>query len=169
MLPSTIYCFSSRLPLTRFSCSARRVPCLLQGVPAFLLGIGVLFVPESPRWLVAKGRDAEAIAMLSTYHANGRDRDPLVYFTYGQIREALAIEREVNHTTSYLTLFKTRGNRRRMRIVFALGFFSQWSGNGLISYYVGAELTAFDVLLIGCCSLIRFSRMLAWMMHLRER
>lgn len=23
-----------------------------------------------------------------------------------------------------------------MRIVFALGFFSQWSGNGLISYYV---------------------------------
>lgn len=74
--------------------------------------------------------------VLSKYYANGRERDPLVYFTYGQIREALAIERELNRNTTYMTLFKTVGNRRRMRIVFALGFFSQWSGNGLISFYV---------------------------------
>ena len=85
---------------------------------------------------VVSKQDAEAISILAKYHANGRERDPLVYFTYGQIREALAIEREINRDTSYLTLFKTRGNRRRMRIVLALGFFSQWSGNGLISYYV---------------------------------
>ncbi|KAG8814235.1 hypothetical protein FRC19_001921 [Serendipita sp. 401] len=85
-------------------------------------------------------KDAEAIAILSKYHANGRERDPLVYFTYGQIREALAIEREINQTTSYLTLFKTPGNLRRMRIVFALGFFSQWSGNGLISFYLDPVL-----------------------------
>ncbi|KAG8780313.1 hypothetical protein FRC16_003170 [Serendipita sp. 398] len=117
-----------------------RIPCLLQAAPALLVGIIVLFMPNSPRWLVAKGRDAEAIAILSKYHANGRERDPLVYFTYGQIREALAIEREINQTTSYLTLFKTPGNLRRMRIVFALGFFSQWSGNGLISYYLDPVL-----------------------------
>ncbi|KAG8748855.1 hypothetical protein FRC14_001898, partial [Serendipita sp. 396] len=84
--------------------------------------------------------DAEAIDILSKYHANGRERDPLVYFTYGQIREALAIEREINQTTSYLTLFSTPGNLRRMRIVFALGFFSQWSGNGLISFYLDLVL-----------------------------
>ncbi|KAG8860731.1 hypothetical protein FRB91_001434, partial [Serendipita sp. 411] len=117
-----------------------RIPCLLQAAPALFVGIAVLFIPNSPRWLVAKGRDAEAIAILTKYHANGRDRDPLVYFTYGQIREALAIEREINQTTSYLTLFKTPGNLRRMRIVFALGFFSQWSGNGLISYYLDPVL-----------------------------
>ncbi|KIM27466.1 hypothetical protein M408DRAFT_24412 [Serendipita vermifera MAFF 305830] len=117
-----------------------RIPCLLQAVPALVIAVGVLLLPESPRWLVAKGRDAEAIAILAKYHANGRERDPLVYFTYGQIREALTIEREINKTTSYLTLFKTRGNRRRMRIVFALGFFSQWSGNGLISYYLDPVL-----------------------------
>ncbi|KAG8778086.1 hypothetical protein FRC15_010970 [Serendipita sp. 397] len=117
-----------------------RVPVLLQAIPAFVLGVSVLFLPNSPRWLVAKGRDGEAIEFLARYHANGRERDPIVYFTYSQIREALALDREVNRTTSYLDLFKTPGNLRRMRIVFALGFFSQWSGNGLISYYLDPVL-----------------------------
>ncbi|CCA66652.1 related to hexose transporter protein [Serendipita indica DSM 11827] len=117
-----------------------RLPCLFQSVPAVFMGIAVLFIPESPRWLTAKGRDQEAIAILAKYHANGRERDPLVYFTYGQIREALAIERQINQTTSYLTLFKSAGNLRRMRIVLALGFFSQWSGNGLVSYYLDPVL-----------------------------
>lgn len=94
------------------------------------------------RWLVAKGRDGEAIAVLAKYHANNRERDPLVYFTYGQIREALSIERDVSKSTTYLTLFKTPGNRRRMRIVLAIGFFSQWSGNGLVSYYVRINPTS---------------------------
>ncbi|KAG8779330.1 hypothetical protein FRC16_003453 [Serendipita sp. 398] len=116
---------------------AWRIPSILQAVPSLLQAILVWSVPESPRWLVAKGRDSEAVAVLVKYHADGRQRDPLVYFTYGQIREALSIEREISSTTSYLTLFKTPGNRRRMRIVLAIGFFSQWAGNGLVSYYIG--------------------------------
>jgi hypothetical protein len=115
---------------------AWRIPSILQAVPSLLQAILVWFIPESPRWLVAKGRDSEAVAILVKYHANGRERDPLVYFTYGQIREALSIEHEISNSTSYLTLFKTPGNRRRMRIVLAIGFFSQWAGNGLVSYYV---------------------------------
>ena len=34
------------------------------------------------------------------------------------------------------SLFSTVGNRKRMRIIIALAFFSQWSGNGLVSYYL---------------------------------
>jgi hypothetical protein len=34
------------------------------------------------------------------------------------------------------SLFTTPGNRKRMRIIIALAFFSQWSGNGLVSYYL---------------------------------
>ena len=115
---------------------AWRIPSILQAVPSLLQVILIWFIPESPRWLVANGHDTQAVEVLTKYHADGRQRDPLVYFTYGQIREALSMEREISSMTSYLTLFKTPGNRRRMRIVLAIGFFSQWAGNGLVSYYV---------------------------------
>ena len=36
----------------------------------------------------------------------------------------------------YKSLFTTVGNRKRMRIILAIAFFSQWSGNGLVSYYL---------------------------------
>jgi MFS family permease len=35
-----------------------------------------------------------------------------------------------------MSLIATPGNRKRMRIIVALAFFSQWSGNGLVSYYL---------------------------------
>lgn len=42
-----------------------RLPFLLQMVPAFILRTGILFLPFSPRWLVACGRDHEALETLS--------------------------------------------------------------------------------------------------------
>lgn len=47
-------------------------------------------------------------------------------FEYTQILSALRMEREIYRQTSYLTLFKTPGNRKRMLIVIAIGLFSQW-------------------------------------------
>jgi MFS family permease len=53
-----------------------------------------------------------------------------------EIRRALDFELETASSTSYLAFFKTKGNRRRFFIILAVGFFSQWSGNGLTSYYL---------------------------------
>lgn len=42
-----------------------RLPFLLQLIPGFVLGIGIVFLPFSPRWLVGKGRHVEALHSLT--------------------------------------------------------------------------------------------------------
>jgi len=130
-----------------------RIPSLLQGLPSLIQVCLLWFVPESPRCkvleqtlrtsidevitgLLSQNRDAEAIEILGKYHANGNTSDPLVVLEYQEIREALILEKEMAGEVSYLTLFRSSGNLKRMRIIIALGFFSQWSGNGLFSYYI---------------------------------
>ena len=46
------------------------------------------------------------------------------------------MDRKSTAGVGYKTLFMKPGNRKRMRIFVALAFFSQWSGNGLVSYYL---------------------------------
>lgn len=63
----------------------------------------------------------------------GRE-DPLVEYEYEEIKAALVVERVISSNIGWRSLYKTKGNRRRMRIIIAIAFFSQWSGNGLLSY-----------------------------------
>ncbi|KAH6907064.1 hexose transporter [Coprinopsis sp. MPI-PUGE-AT-0042] len=115
---------------------AWRIPSVLQAVPS-LIQIGlVFFCPESPRWLVSKGREGEALRTLAYYHAEGNEDDALVKYELEEIKAAIELDRRVEKEVGWRTLFATRGNRRRMRIIIALAFFSQWSGNGLVSYYL---------------------------------
>jgi len=39
-----------------------------------------------------------------------------------------------------MELIRTKGNRRRLLILLTVGLFSQWSGNGLVSYYINKVL-----------------------------
>ena len=92
-------------------------------------------VPESPRWLVAKERDDEALKMLAHYHANGDANNMTVQFEYREIRETIAMEIHAKKNSSYLDFFKTKGNRYRLFILITLGVFSQYSGNAMFSNY----------------------------------
>ncbi|KAH6892750.1 hexose transporter [Coprinopsis sp. MPI-PUGE-AT-0042] len=115
---------------------AWRIPSLLQALPS-LIQIGLIFFcPESPRWLVSKGREQEALRTLAYYHAEGDEDNALVKYEFEEIRAAIELDRRVEKEVGWKTLFATRGNRRRMNIIIALAFFSQWSGNGLVSYYL---------------------------------
>ncbi|KAF8656222.1 hypothetical protein AX16_002658 [Volvariella volvacea WC 439] len=118
-----------------------RVPSLIQALVPILQVTLVWFMPESPRYLVSKGMEGQAARILAKYHASGGDeRDPLVVFELAQIRHAIRMEEEINKSTSYKSLFMTEGNRKRMRIIIAIAVFSQWSGNGLVSYYINLVL-----------------------------
>ncbi|KAI5122234.1 hypothetical protein M0805_007101 [Coniferiporia weirii] len=124
---------------------AWRVPSVLQGLPSVAQVLLVWFAPESPRWLISKGREAEALKTLAYYHADGNDQDPLVQYEYDEIKAALELDRTVSQNVGWLSLIKTKGNRKRMTIIVAIAFFSQWSGNGLVSYYLNKVFDAIGI------------------------
>ncbi|PSR70584.1 hypothetical protein PHLCEN_2v13522 [Hermanssonia centrifuga] len=117
---------------------AWRIPSILQGLPSVLQFFLVLWVPESPRWLVSKGHESRALQTLAYYHADGDETDPLVLYEFNEIKAGIELDRTVAANVGWKSLYRTPGNRKRMTIIIAIAFFSQWSGNGLVSYYLNA-------------------------------
>lgn len=113
-----------------------RIPSLMQAIIPSLQVLFVLFVPESPRWLMSKGQEKEALRILAYYHADGNEEDPLVQFEFQEIKAALDLDRTVKRNVGWMSLVSTAGNRKRLLLVIAISFFAQWSGNGLVSYYL---------------------------------
>ncbi|KAJ4260973.1 hypothetical protein NW757_001362 [Fusarium falciforme] len=140
-----------------------RIPSLLQGVPASLQLLLIWFVPESPRWLISKGRGKEARDILVRHHANGNERSSLVDLEYTEIKESIESDASVKAKTGWLDLVRTAGNRRRLIIVFFAGLFIEISGNGLVQYYlhsvllsIGITNTTTQVTINGCLSIYNF-------------
>lgn len=101
-------------------------------------------MPESPRWLLNKNKTEKARDILVKYHAEGDADDEFVQLEFSEINVAITLDKEANQT-SWLDFLKTSGNRKRIGIITALGFFSQWSGNGLISYYLTYVMDAVGI------------------------
>ncbi|MBA3649228.1 MAG: sugar porter family MFS transporter [Chitinophagales bacterium] len=88
--------------------------------PSFIYTIAVLFIPNSPRWLVIKGRVAEAEKVLKMI---GQDSD-INSFTVERPREALRNE----------NIFMKK-YRPALLLAFFIAFFNQLSGINAILYY----------------------------------
>ena len=111
---------------------AWRIPSFLQVVPSLLQVSFIWFLPESPRWLISKGRRDEAYTILVKYHAEGDEGSEFVKAEYTQIEETLEEEMK-NAKMSWKEAFSTAGMRKRVIIAASLGLFTRWSGYGLIS------------------------------------
>ncbi|CAF3468899.1 unnamed protein product [Fusarium graminearum] len=122
-----------------------RIPSLLQGALPALQLIGVYFLPESPRWLVANGRREEARKILATYHAGGDADSPLVKFEMAEIEGAVTHEADAMSQNSWLELLRTPANRKRTLIAVIVGWFAQWNGVNLISYYLVLVLNTIGI------------------------
>ncbi|RZT85829.1 sugar porter (SP) family MFS transporter [Pseudonocardia sediminis] len=109
-----------------------RFMLLVALLPAIALFAGMLRMPESPRWLMAQGREAEALAVLEQVRSPERARAEV-----DEVRR-LAEEEQLS-TAAGATELSVRWIRRLIWIGAGLGVFQQFTGINSIMYY-GTQL-----------------------------
>ena len=96
-------------------------------VPALILLIGMLFMPESPRWLISRGRDEEGRRILSRIESSETMEE-----SYKTIKNELEKSRE--ESSSFKELLKP-WLRNALIIGISIMFFQQFVGINTVIYY----------------------------------
>ncbi|KAI5777844.1 general substrate transporter [Geopyxis carbonaria] len=120
----------------RTDSSSYRIPIAIQFLWALILGIGLFFLPESPRWFVKKGRNEEALAALARLRGQPLDSDYLKD-ELAEIQVNYEYEMSISQA-NWSDCFKglgPAGNFRRVLIGVFLQMFQQWTGINFIFYY----------------------------------
>ncbi|KAF1838931.1 general substrate transporter [Decorospora gaudefroyi] len=106
----------------------------IQVIPAVILAALIMIFPESPRWLISKGKVEKGLHNLAKLHSHGDESDPWVQAEFSQIQESIAFVRE-NEAQSYMELFKDKSCFRRLFLACALQASVQMTGVSAIQYY----------------------------------
>lgn len=106
----------------------------LSGIPAFIQGVGMFFLPHSPRWLLLNGQDEKACRIIQKL---GLSRDPNEELA--KIKSGLNVE----YHYKFGDLFSTTDNmRKRMLVGGGVVFFQQFTGQPTIVYYASTIFQA---------------------------
>ncbi|KAG0941975.1 hypothetical protein G6F57_005934 [Rhizopus arrhizus] len=108
-----------------------RGPLLLQVVFALILAVGTLALPESPRYLVSKQKDSDALKTLADMHGKPED-NPHVVEEYEEIKNTLDFEAKLGQPTwgEMFTVYT-----KRSFIAIAVQTLGQLSGINIVTYY----------------------------------
>ncbi|KAF8582738.1 MFS monosaccharide transporter [Ramaria rubella] len=115
--------------------SAYRIPIAIQFIWAAWLSGGMFFLPESPRYLIKRSRDAAAAKALSRL-IGAPLSDPSIEENLNEIRANLKSEEAIGQS-SYADCFRDGGNRILLRTltgIFIQGW-QQLTGINFIFYY----------------------------------
>jgi MFS family permease len=134
-----------------------RIPVWLQMMFSGVVACGVLWLPESPRWLMANDRHEEALVIMAKYHGEGwnvlcflscefplivlDDREsPIVQLEFREMLQEISSTGADKRWWDFRKLFNTREARYRTMLTVAIAIFGQWMGNGAVSYYYPQKL-----------------------------
>lgn len=123
---SAVFSSNNPLLLKIFATEVWRGMLGAETIPAMLFFIVIFFIPESPRWLIVKGREEAASGILSRIYT----RAPEVAFQINETRQML--ESEVK---SDWKLLLTPGIFRAVLIGSAIAILGQFMGVNAVLYY----------------------------------
>ncbi|KAG9005665.1 hypothetical protein FRB93_009591 [Tulasnella sp. JGI-2019a] len=115
--------------------SSWRIPIGIQFAWAAVLIIGMFLLPESPRWLIARGRDRDAAVNLGRLIGMSSD-DPEITVQLNEIRSNLRAEEAIGNG-GYIDCFRGTHNKIRFRVLTGI-FLQAWqqlTGINFIFYY----------------------------------
>ncbi|KAJ7128898.1 hypothetical protein C8R43DRAFT_1090095 [Mycena crocata] len=127
--------FSANLALFKVGAIAWRLQLGSAFLPALPLLFGVYFCPESPRWLMKKGRYHEAFASFKRLRNSELQAARDLYYVHRQLTEELGILRGSTYTTRFLELFTTPRVRRATLASFVVMIAQQMCGMYYIAFY----------------------------------
>lgn len=106
-----------------------RIMFAICALPAVALFFGMLRMPESPRWLVEKGRREEALAVLRTVRSEERAVAELADV------QNIAQEEMKSHQLGWRAIFSNKNLLRILLVAIGLGMAQQLTGINSIMYY----------------------------------
>ena len=143
-----------------------RVMFGVEALPAALFFLLLFSTPFSPRWLVAQGRRAEALAVFESLGADSAEKE------VAEIEESLALER---HSMQEPLFQKTY--RQPIMLAVSISIFNQLSGINALMYYAphifqmagaGADSALLQAVAVGGTNLV-FTMGALWVIDLLGR